>query len=231
MKAYRYLFSLYLAVLAGQIHAQQTTVDSLPAIHRLKYTPRQLYIPGALMLAGLLANRGGQESLKMEVVEERNEHMPRFHTHIDNYLQYSPIAAAYLLDACGVKSRTDVLNRTAILIKGELMMTALVSAGKSGFHVLRPDGSTHNSFPSGHTAQAFAGATFLSTEYGERFRWMPYAAYGVASGVGCLRMANNRHYISDVLMGAGLGVLTMKVAYWTHRYKWGRHRQQIRPVE
>jgi membrane-associated phospholipid phosphatase len=51
---------------------------------------------------------------------------------------------------------------------------------------------------------------------------MPYASYTVASSVGLLRVANNRHYISDVLVGAGIGYLSMKVAYWTHQYKWGK---------
>jgi len=56
---------------------------------------------------------------------------------------------------------------------------------------------------------------------------MPYAAYGVASGVGLLRVANNKHYISDVLIGAGIGILSMKAAYWTHQYKWKKHVKQI----
>ena len=49
---------------------------------------------------------------------------------------------------------------------------------------------------------------------------MPYAAYGIAGSVGVMRMVNNRHYISDVLFGAGLGYLSMKLSYWTHQYKW-----------
>jgi membrane-associated phospholipid phosphatase len=133
------------------------------------------------------------------------------------------LAIAYGLDAAGVKSKTDIMNRSAILMKGELLMLGSVFVLKKYTHQLRPDGTTYNSFPSGHTAQAFAAATLLSEEYKDRFHWMPYAAYGLASGVGALRMANNRHYISDVLLGAGIGILSMKVAYWTHQYKWGRH--------
>lgn len=56
------------------------------------------------------------------------------------------------------------------------------------------------SFPSGHTANAFAGATILSIEYKDKYPWVPYVAYGMASGVGVMRIANNRHYISDVLL-------------------------------
>ena len=101
-------------------------------------------------------------------------------------------------------------------------MTAAVFGLKNLTHQLRPDNSGYNSFPSGHTAQAFAAATFLSEEYKSKFKWMPYLAYGIASSVGVLRMANNKHYISDVLVGAGLGILSMKMSYLTHQYKWGK---------
>ena len=97
---------------------------------------------------------------------------------------------------------------------------------KSAVSELRPDGSDHRSFPSGHTAQAFATATFLSEEYKERLPWMPYAAYTLAGSTGILRIANNKHYIGDVLFGAGLGLLSMKTAYWTHRYKWGKNKKR-----
>ncbi|MGE7776492.1 phosphatase PAP2 family protein [Chitinophaga sp. NPDC101104] len=212
-------------LLSGTCFAQEIKqplpYDSLYRMRPIHFS-RELFIPGSLILAGIAANGNGQEGFKKELVEERNEHLPAFHTHIDNYLQYSPIAIAYGLDAAGIPSRTDIRNRTAILIKGEAMMFATVSLLKNTTHQLRPDGTTYNSFPSGHTAQAFAAATFLSEEYKHRFPWMPYAAYGVASAVGGLRIANNRHYVSDVLVGAGLGILSMKVAYWTHRYKWNK---------
>ncbi|MEH6305937.1 phosphatase PAP2 family protein [Olivibacter sp. CPCC 100613] len=197
----------------------------------VSFHTRQLYAPIGLMLSGFLANSNGPESLKMEIVEERNEHFANFHTGIDNYLQYAPIAAVYTMDAYGYHAKHDFINRSAILLKGELMMSALVFTAKSSFHNLRPDGSTYNSFPSGHTAQAFAAATFLTEEYGSTYKWMPYVAYGAASCVGGLRMANNRHYISDVLLGAGIGILTMKVAYWTHRFKWKKHRSSPDVIE
>jgi hypothetical protein len=212
------LLSFVLGVSALQ--AQQT--DSLVSFQRPRFTIRQLNVPLTLSLLGVVANGNGHESFKNEIVEERNEHFQHFQTHIDNYLQYAPLAIAYGLDAAGVKSKTDLANRTAILLKGELMMFGSVNILKSATRQLRPDGSAYTSFPSGHTAQAFAAATFLSEEYKDRLPWIPYAAYGMASSVGLLRMANNRHYVSDVLLGAGLGILSMKVAYWTHQYKWNR---------
>ena len=194
--------------------------DSLPV--RRPLTLQRFYAPASLIIGGLLANGHSEESIKNELAESRNRHIPRFHTHIDDYMQFSPLVVAYGLDAFRVKSKTDVLNRTAILIKGEAMALTTATILKSATHTLRPDGSSYNSFPSGHTTQAFAAATFLNEEYKDQYPWMPYASYTVASSVGLLRVANNRHYISDVLVGAGIGYLSMKVSYWTHRYKWGK---------
>jgi len=222
----RVIFSfLFIACISVSCRAQQQ--DSSFADPHYRFSIRQLNLPITLTLMGLLANGNGVESVKEEIVEERNVHLPHFKTHLDNYLQYSPIAIAYGLDAFGIKSKNDFANRTAILIKGELLMFGTVSLLKNYTHQLRPDGSDYSSFPSGHTAQAFAAATFLSQEYKDRFHWMPYAAYGLASSVGLMRMANNRHYISDVLLGAGIGILSMKASYWTHQFKWGRKTQVL----
>ncbi|HTN36952.1 MAG TPA: phosphatase PAP2 family protein [Arachidicoccus sp.] len=189
----------------------------------LKFTARQLRVPVGLMAVGIGATLwNNEESLKNELVEERNEHLFNFDSHLDNYLQYSPIVIAYGLDAFGIPAKTDFMNRSAIMFKGELLALGSVTLLKHITHERRPNGSDYYSFPSGHTTEAFAAATLLSEEYKDRFKWMPYAAYGIATSVGVFRMANNKHYIGDVIMGAGLGILSMKIAYWTHQYKWGK---------
>jgi len=185
-----------------------------------KFEPKQLYLPGLLILGGISLNGNGDESFKNEIVEERNEHFSNFRTHVDDYLQYSPIAIAYGLDVLGLDSKTDFNNRTAILLKGELLMLATTFTLKSTTQIQRPDFSNNASFPSGHTAQAFAAATFLSEEYKHKHKWVPYLAYTISSSIGILRMANNKHYVSDVLAGAGIGILSMKISYWTHQNKW-----------
>ncbi|WP_082214134.1 phosphatase PAP2 family protein [Dyadobacter psychrophilus] len=220
------IFIYLTALLLSNYPALSQRSDTL-AHYQTRFTVKQLSPPASLILVGLISNGHSPESIKNEVAEERNEHFPRFKTHLDNYLQFSPLAVAYGLDAMGIKSKTDFANRTVILLKGEFLALGTTSLLKKATHVLRPDGSSYTSFPSGHTTQAFAAATFLSEEYKDRYHWMPYASYTVASSVGLLRVANNKHYISDVLVGAGIGYLAMKTAYWTHRYKWGRKRQHV----
>jgi len=188
---------------------------------KLKFNHKHLYVPSLLIASSVALNGNQPGSFKNRIVYERNMRMPNFDTDIDDYMQYAPIALSYGLDAFGVPSKTDFGNRSAILLKAELLMAGSVYMLKKSIGQQRPDNGARNSYPSGHTAQAFVAAAYLSEEYKDRFGWMPYLAYGIASSVGALRMANNRHYVSDVLFGAGIGILSVKFSYWTHRYKWG----------
>lgn len=216
------LIALVLVSLSGL--AQQS--DTIRINQPLSYRSGKLVVPGTLMGSGVLTAVFFKDQIKYKIVEQRNRHFGDFHTSADNYLEYASIPIAYGLDIFGVKSKNDFLNRTAILVKGEILMYATTNILKLASHELRPDGTDHYSFPSGHAAQAFATATFLSEEYKDRLPWMPYAAYTMAGTTGLLRIANNRHYIGDVLFGAGLGLISMKVAYWTHRYKWGKNKRR-----
>ena len=195
---------------------------------RFAFKLKKLYVPAALMTSGVIFDGNGPESLKNEIVEERNEHLFGFENHLDDYLQLAPFVAIYGFEIAGMKPKTDWKNRTAILVKGQILNLGMVYLLKKTLKETRPDGTAY-SFPSGHTANVFAGATMLSVEYGDEYKWVPYVSYGVATTVGVMRIANNKHYISDVLFGAGLGILSMKVAYWTHQYKWNSPKSEKDP--
>ena len=120
----------------------------------------------------------------------------------DNFLQYSPAALAVGLKAFGYKGRS-AWGR--FLVSGALstaIMAATVNALKYSARVTRPDNSKRNSFPSGHTATAFMAATILHKEYGQtRSLWFSAGGYAAATVTGLMRIVNNRHWASDVLMG------------------------------
>jgi hypothetical protein len=177
--------------------------------------------PVTLISLGLISTADNEGFSKYEIEEERNENLSHFHTHADDYLQFAPIAAVYALNLFGVQGEHDFLNRTVLLIKSELIMTAIVVPLKHLTAVPRPDTGAPNSFPSGHAAQAFAGATFLHKEFGKDHPWYSVAAYATATGVGIFRVLNNRHWVSDVLVGAGIGILSTNLAYLTHKKHWG----------
>ncbi|MBL7712015.1 MAG: phosphatase PAP2 family protein [Chitinophagaceae bacterium] len=205
---------------SGTAAAQDTCAPI--ADRRPNFTAQQLVAPVLLAGAGLTLSG----HLKYEVQDWRNRHFSSFHTKADDVLAVAPIAVVYGLDLLGVEARTDFVNRSVILAKAELLAIGSVYLLKAGTREMRPDGSDFHSFPSNHSAQAFLAATLLSTEYGRRYRWMPYAAYTMASAVGALRVLNNKHYLNDVLVGAGIGILSQKLAYWTHRYQWGARKQK-----
>jgi membrane-associated phospholipid phosphatase len=70
-------------------------------------------------------------------------------------------------------------------------------------------------FPSGHSATAFALATVVSMQYGRR-AWVPVLAYTLAAGVGLSRMALDRHWASDVFVGAIVGHLIGRLVVRDH---------------
>jgi hypothetical protein len=165
--------------------------DTIPQIkHQGECNPHfhQLYVPSALIISGIISEVKIKQSLNFELYKERNTDIPHFKTSADDYLQYSPILLAYGFDALGMPSKTDFINRSAILFKSELLMTATVTGLKYTFRELRPDSSARTSVPSGHTAQAFAAAAFLSEEYGKKYKWVSYLSYTLASTVGALEI-------------------------------------------
>jgi membrane-associated phospholipid phosphatase len=92
----------------------------------------------------------------------------------------------------------------------------IVYSIKSISKVDRPDGSANNSFPSGHTTSAFAAAEFLHQEYKHRSPIYSILGYAAATTTGILRMYNNKHYLSDVIAGAGFGILSTKLVYFAY---------------
>lgn len=182
---------------------------------------RALIAPVLLTAAGLSTLEEDNDD-NYELQQERNRHIPNFHHRADDYLQHAPIIAVYGLNWLGVEGKNDFVNRTAILIKSELVVGILTYSLKRITAVPRPDTKDLSSFPSGHTAQAFAAATFMAKEYGHQSIWYSIGAYTVATGVGAMRVMNNRHWASDVLVGAGIGILSTNLVYLTHQYRWGK---------
>lgn len=101
-------------------------------------------------------------------------------------------------------------------------MLSVVTLGKTITRIEHPDGSDYKPFPSGHTAMAFASATMLRLEYGERYPWLAAIGYGTASSVGIGHILNNKHWIGDVATGAFVGVLSAELGYWLNDRLWRR---------
>ncbi len=151
----------------------------------------------------------------LDVRSEVLDHINREYN-ADDYFQCAPQLAVYFIDDAGIKAKHNFKDRTIVLLTSYIMMTTTVRVLKNVTHVMRPDSSTYTSFPSGHTAMAFTGAEFLWQEYKDKSVWYGVAGYTVAASIGIARVINNRHWINDVASGAGIGILSTKVAYIIH---------------
>jgi len=127
---------------------------------------------------------------------------------------------AYLVGR--IAGKPELAHVGADLFRAQLLDTAMVQGLKLASGRTRPDGSSY-SFPSGHTSSAFATATVLQRHYGWK---VGLPAYAVAAYVGGSRMAENRHYLSDVLFGAALGIVAGHAVTVGH----GAHQFALTPV-
>lgn len=145
----------------------------------------------------------------------RNDFLPKTFKHeFENYLQYSPAAVMLAMKAAGVKSESSWGKMFTAAASASVIQFCTTHAIKRIAKEERPDGTRRNSFPSGHTATAFMTATMLHKEYGHISPWISFGGYSVATATGVMRMVNNRHWMSDVLAGAGIGIMCTEFGYW-----------------
>lgn len=135
------------------------------------------------------------------------------HTYAADYLQHAPVVLVYIAGFCGIKGKHSLKDKTIILILSYLISTLMVHSLKNLLGILRPDGSTFNAFPSGHTTTAFMSAEFFLLEYREKMKQWSKIAYLSAISTGLLRIYTNRHWLTDVVAGVGFGMLSTRLAY------------------
>jgi hypothetical protein len=190
--------------------------DTLHITQNLKFNYKSAIIPSVFIGYGIIGidndalkriNCDIQEGLK----RKRDDNLK-----IDDVSQFVPSLSVYGLNALGIQGKNDFKDRTIILGTASLIMGSTVTVMKKLTAIERPDGSNKLSFPSGSTAISFMGAEFLYQEYKDVSIWYGISGYLVATGTGFLRLHNNKHWFTDVVTGAGIGILSTKIAYWIH---------------
>ncbi len=181
-----------------------------PGTKAYKFMDDMTFVGVPLFIAGIIA-KSEKNAFKQQT---KHSLITKFKTGIDDYTQFFGPAAVVGLKLAGVEGRSDWPRLLASAGMGYGIMALFVNTIKHTAKEMRPDGTSANSWPSGHTATAFVGATLLHKEYGlTRSPWYSVAGYGVATATGVMRVLNNRHWISDVLSGAGLGILSGELGY------------------
>lgn len=174
---------------------------------------RSFMVPLALIGYGVMAQfNTSLKKLDHGIHRNINQSIHRRIT-LDDYLQYAPAANVYALDLMGVKAKHSFGDRTMVMVTSYVLTAAVVQTMKHSVGVTRPDGSNTKSFPSGHTATAFVGAHILYKEYAHHSPWIGIGGYVAATATGALRMVNKKHWLSDVVAGAGIGIASVELGY------------------
>lgn len=191
----------------------------------------QSFIMPAVLLGYGFASLGNNaiRRLDLSTQAELHEDHAAFAKQADDYLRYAPAIAYYGLNLAGLKSKHGLADGTGLLVLSQALMSGSTFFVKKVAKRYRPDHSDRYSFPSGHTATAFASAEFLYQEYHDVSPWIGYAGYTVATATGIFRLYNNRHWVSDIVAGAGFGIASTKLAYliYPHLKKWVLGKQTV----
>ena len=177
--------------------------------------PPALIIPVSFLLYGSLKPAvTGIQRLDDDIMAQVKKRYPDFHTHADNYLMWAPSASVYMMDAFKVKTKHSfqehlILDAGSIIITGGIgYVMRKISANIAAYNTQGTE------YPSGHTANVFRGAEIVHQELKGSHELLSYSGYVVATTVGVLRIYNKNHLLSEVLAGAGLGILSTKLTYW-----------------
>lgn len=224
MNARSCLLTMICGLLAGTIEcdtiaAQTTTAvpmelsdsTSTPHCQQEQFKIQQLIVPTSLLAVGTFGVYNGWFHGLRDDVRTGMTDLRKDYIHIDDYIQYLPVASNIGLGLIGVKGKHPMREKIATTATAYAIMGILTYGMKHSLHETRPDTEERNSFPSGHAARAFMGAELVRMEYGWGYG---LAAYSIAAGTAFLRLYNDRHWLNDVIGGAGIGILSAQAAYW-----------------
>ena len=203
---------LLLTIGHGTVWAQK---DSLTCSYNHSFTISQAVAPSALLVTGSVIT--AVPTLHANIDGSIRDFVQGFNprrVHIDDYLQYTPLASVMILKGCGLESEHKWRDLVCLTGASCMIGFAVSTTMKHTCGVRRPDNSALTSFPSGHTTTAFLGAELLRREYGREYPAVAVAGYLFASGIATMRVWNNRHWFSDLLGGAGIAILSTSISYW-----------------
>ncbi len=216
MKFYLSILLLTLfCILGGTLLFAQDTAYNTVASRTQYFKPGAVIIPAAFVGYGCLKPAiKAIQNTDDKIWQQVQTNHASFKTNAADYLMWAPSAAIYLMDGLRVQTKHSfkehlILDVGSIIVTGGIGMVMRKISGN--LDVYKTYGTE---FPSGHTANAFRGAEIFHQELKGSHELLSYSGYIVAAGVGALRIYNKNHLLTEVLAGAGLGILSTKLTYW-----------------
>lgn len=130
---------------------------------------------------------------------------------VDVFFKWVPIVSLLILDAFNKQPKDKLKDHLLQFAASEILLIATVQPLKNTFKRTRPNGET-KSFPSDHTATSFLGSEMLRQELHDKQPLASYAGYVVSTGTAGLRLYHNKHWLSDVITGAAIGIVSAVLA-------------------
>jgi len=193
------------------------------------FTTRETYVILGLGLTGSVLVMPFDDDIRNSRLDARVHHES---TRLDkvfkagHYIGSSNFQIGIALATYGIGSWTGtpgVAHLGRDLFRAQLLTAGVTQLVKHSVGRRRPDGFSQTSFPSGHASGTFASATVLHRYYGWK---VGIPAFGVASYVSLSRVADNQHFLSDIVFGAAIGLTVGR----TVTFDRGATRVEVSPV-
>lgn len=176
-----------------------------------KLNPKELIVPASLL--GISAIATHTTKFRDILPIKRPNPKDRL-TPFDDLFQYTVAPSLFIFDAIGKEKHhpIDQFFLTALSYGFTVAPTRFI---KDHYYSPRPYGGK-NSYPSGHTAVAFVGAHLIYKEFKDSNPWIAYSGYVLGAVVAGARVTHDKHWVSDVMAGAGIAILSTELAYLTY---------------
>lgn len=176
-----------------------------------KLNPKDLIIPASLITLGALASHTDKFRDILPITRPNPQDRE---TPVDDIAQLAVAPSLFIFDALGDEKHHPVDQFFVTVISYGITVLP-VRFIKNHYDSPRPYGG-NNSFPSGHTATAFVGSHIIYKEFKDSNPWIAYSGYAMGAFVAGSRVAHDKHWVSDVVAGAGIAMLATELAYWIY---------------
>jgi len=193
-------------LISSTVFSQKTST-----VHKKNTNFKKAILPASLITLGFILNKSAfEKDLHKNILKTVKTD---FHTNVDDYLVLSPAAIALAANFAGVEAKNHWFDQGKNVFFATTSTYLITNGLKRLIHKTRPNGSNADSMPSGHTSMSFAASTVLYEEYKNTNSAIAYSGFATSSAVVYFRMANNKHWVSDTLVGAGIGMAVAKLVY------------------